>query len=159
PGTRACFAPRAARQRVKLGRSELGSVVLAVTAVASVLAVLATRHAPTTAERDARAKNLLPVWHEDEVRRIELKGNEASFVLVRQGDGFSVNAPDPEPADDAAAHKVVNSLAFMTPVRKLEGADLRSHGLEHPRATLALDMGGARLVLSLGDEAPAPAGG
>ncbi len=144
---------------MKLGRSELGSVLLAVVAVASVLGVLATRHAPTTTERDARAKNLLPVWREDELRRVELRGKDASFALARHGDGWTVNTPEPEPADDAAAHKVVNALAFMTPVRRLEGADLRTHGLDHPRATLALEMGGAHLVLSLGDEAPAPAGG
>lgn len=144
---------------MKLGRSELGSVLLAVVALASVLAVLATRHAPTTTERDARAKNLLPVWREDELQRIELRGKDAGFVLVRHGDGWNVNTPEPEPADEAAAHKIVSALSFMTPVRRLEGADLRSHGLDHPRATLALVMGGAHFTLSLGDDAPAPAGG
>jgi hypothetical protein len=144
---------------VKLGRSELGSVLLAGVAFASVFVVLATRHAPTTTERDARAKNLLPVWREDELRRIELRGKDAAFALERHGDGWTVTTPEPEPADDAAVHKVVNALAFLTPVRRLEGADLRSHGLEHPRATLALEMGGAHLVLSLGDDAPAPGGG
>lgn len=144
---------------MKLGRSELGSVVLAVVAIASVFVVLATRHAPTTTERDARAKNLLPVWHEDDVRRIELHANGAAWTLERSGDGWTVRTPEPEPADDAGAHKVVNALAFMTPVRRLEGKDLREHGLDHPRATLALDMDASHLVLSLGDDAPSPSGG
>lgn len=144
---------------MKLGRSELASVLLAVAALASVVVVLATRHAPTTTERDARAKNLLPVWREDELQRIELHAAKDSWTLVRHGDGWTLEAPVRGPADDAAAHKVVNALAFMTPVRKLEGADLRSHGLEHPHVTLALDMGGSHLVLSLGDSAPAPSGG
>jgi len=143
---------------LKLGRSELASVVLALVAIASVFVVLGTRHAPTTAERDARAKNLLPVWHEDELRHLELHAGADTLSLDRSGDGWTVRAPEPEPADDAATRKLVNGLAFMTPVRRLEGGDLRTHGLEHPRATLALEMGGSHLVLSLGDDAPAPAG-
>jgi Domain of unknown function (DUF4340) len=144
---------------VKLGRADLASVLLAVVAVLSVLAVLGTRHAPTTSERDARAKNLLPVWQEDEVRHIDLRRGPETVTVDRAADGWNVRTPEPERADDAAVTKLVKGLALITPVRRLEGSDLETHGLKNPRATLALDMGSEHLVLSLGDDAPSPAGG
>jgi hypothetical protein len=144
---------------MKLGRTELSSLLLALAALASVLVVLGTRHAPTTTERDARAKNLVPVWHEDELSRILLKRGDSVLELDRTGDGFVVKTPAPEPADDAAAQKLVSGLGFLTPVRRLEGGDLHAHGLDRPRATLAFDMGDKKYVLALGDDAPAPKGG
>ena len=143
---------------MKLGRTELSSLLLALAAIASVLVVLATRNAPTTTERDARAKNLVPVWHEDEINRIELRRGDSVLELGRTSDGFVVKTPAPEPADDAAAQKLVSGIGFLTPVRRLEGADVHAHGLDQPRATLAFDMGARKYVLALGDDAPAPAG-
>jgi len=144
---------------MKLTRAELSSVVLAVLAVASVLVVLATRHAPTTAERDARAKNLLPVWHEDEVSRVELQAGSASLVLERAGEGWTVRAPEPEPADAAMVQKFVASLGFAPPARRLDASEAGQHGLGKPRATLRVQMGNRALTLSLGDTAPSPSGG
>jgi hypothetical protein len=144
---------------MKLGRTELSSLLLALAAIASVVLVLATRNAPTTSERDARAKNLLPVWHEDAIRRLSLEHDGSTFSLERTSDGFRLLTPESEPADDAAAHKFVSQIGFLAPVRRLEGGDLHSHGLERPRATLRLEMGEQKLVLVLGDDAPGPAGG
>jgi hypothetical protein len=144
---------------MKLGRTELSSLLLALVAIASVLVVLGTRHAPTTSELDARAKNLVPVWHEDEIRHIRLERDGAVLDLTRTNDGFVVKTPAPEPADDAAAQKLVSAIGFLTPVRRLEGSDVHAHGLDRPRAKLELDMGTRKYVLALGDEAPAPSGG
>lgn len=144
---------------MKLHRAELSSIVLAVLAIASVLIVLATRHAPTTAERDARAKNVFPVWHEDEVRRLELTAEGTSFTLERSGEGFTVRTPEPEPAEEAMVHKFVASLGFATFARPLDAGESRQHGLEKPRATLRVQMGDRSFSLALGDAAPAPAGG
>src|SRR4051812_43152939 len=102
---------------MKLARAELSSVLLALAAIASVLVVLATRHAPTTAERDARAKNLLPVWREDEVRRVELRAGAATLTLEKSADGWTVRTPEPEPADEAAVQKLLGALGFATPSR------------------------------------------
>src|SRR6187399_56886 len=104
---------------MKLNRAELSSIVLALLAVASVLVVLATRHSPTTGERDARAKNVFPVWHEDEVSRIELESDGAGFALERAGEGFTLRAPEPEPADEAMVRKYVASLGFAVSARPL----------------------------------------
>jgi len=144
---------------MRLGRNELVSVALAVLAVASVLGVLATRHAPTTAERDERVKNLFPVWHEDEVSRIELDAGTATLVLEKGDAGWTVRAPEPEPADAAAVQKLVGAIGFVTPARKLEASEENGHGLAKPRATLRVRMGETTLTLALGDAAPTPAGG
>jgi len=144
---------------MKLGRAELSSLGLAALAIASVLAVLGTQKTPTTSERDARAKNLLPVWRPEDIRRVELHGQSETVTLERDKDDWTVRTPEPETADDAAVTKLVSAIGFATPMRRLEGADLTSHGLNHPRATLALEMGEQKLVLSLGDDAPAPMGG
>jgi len=144
---------------MKLDRTELSSVALAVLAVASVITVLATRHAPTTAERDSRAKNLFPLWHEDEVSRVELQAGAASFVLERAGEGWTVRTPAPEPADDAMVQKFVASLGFAPPTRRLDGGEAGQHGLDKPRATLRVQMGSRALTLALGDAAPSPSGG
>jgi hypothetical protein len=144
---------------MKLGRAELTTLVLAALAVASVLLVLGTQTTPTTGERDARAKNLIPIWHPEELRRVVLKKSGETVTLEREHDDWLVRAPEPEPADDAAVTKLVSAVGFATPVRRLEGADLTSHGLAHPRATLTLEQGADRLVLSLGDDAPSPTGG
>src|SRR3954468_9575399 len=143
---------------MKLGRTELSSLLLALAAIASVLVVLATRSAPTTTERDARAKNLVPVWHEDEISRIKLQRGHPVLELDPTHDGFVLKTPTPEPADDAAAQKLVSGIGFLTPVRRLEDGDLHAHGLDRPRATLAFDMAGKKYVLALGDGAPAPTG-
>jgi hypothetical protein len=143
---------------MKLGRTEISSVVLAVLAIVSVGVVLGTRGTPTTTERDARAKNLFAIWREDEIRRLELKAQGATVVLERVSDGWNVRTPEPEPADDAAVSKLLNALGFATPARRLEPKDTRAHGLDRPRAELVVDMGGQKLTLSLGEDAPAPAG-
>jgi hypothetical protein len=144
---------------MKLGRPELMSVVLAGLAVTSVLGVLATEHAPTSAERDERAKNLLPVWHDDEVSRIELVSGGPALVLEKGGTGWTVSAPEPEPADTAAVQKLVGALGFATLARKLEASEANQHGLAKPRATLRIRMGARALTLALGDAAPTPSGG
>jgi hypothetical protein len=144
---------------MKLSRAELSSVVLAVLAAASVLVVLSTRHAPTTAERDARAKNLLPVWHEDEVSRVELQASGASLVLERVGEGWTVRTPEPEPADAAMVQKFVASVGFAPPARRLDASEAGQHGLGKPRATLRVQMGQRAFTLALGDAAPSPSGG
>jgi hypothetical protein len=143
---------------MKLGRTEFLSVVLAVLAVVSVLVVLGTRSTPTTTERDFRAKNLIPIWREDEVRRLELKAGDTTTIVERAPDGWLVRTPEPEPADDATVSKLLNALAFATPARRLDPADSRAHGLEQPRAQLLVEMGDQKLTLSLGEDAPSPAG-
>jgi hypothetical protein len=145
---------------VKLGRRELVSVVLTVLALASVAVVLVTRNAPTTAEKDARASNLLATFREEDVERLELRRGSDVTVVERGADGTSylLRAPVPEPADAAAVERLIDGLGFATPLRRLGAADPGPLGLTNPRATLTLVMRGKATRLRLGQAAPAPTG-
>jgi hypothetical protein len=145
---------------VKLGQRELVSVALALLALVSVAAVLFTRNAPTTAEKDARASNLLASFREEDVERLELRRGSSVTVVERGADGtsYSLRAPSPEPADAAAVERLIDGLGFATPLRRLGAADPTPLGLSSPRATLVLVMGGKTARLSLGKAAPAPTG-
>jgi hypothetical protein len=145
---------------VKLGTRELVSIRLAVVALASVAVVLLTRDAPTTAEKDARASQLLTAYREEDVERIELRQGAKTAVVERGADGasWSLGGSAPELADAAAVERLLDGLGFATPVRKLGAAEPAPLGLTDPRATLVLSMRGRTTRLSLGKSAPAPSG-
>jgi hypothetical protein len=145
---------------VKLRGRELVNVALAVLALASVAAVVLTRNAPTTAEKDARASNLLAAFREEEVERLEFRRGPNVTVVERSSDGASylLRGPSPEPADAAAVERLIDGLGFATPLRRLGTTDPGPLGLTSPRATLVLVMRGKSTRLSLGKAAPAPAG-
>lgn len=145
---------------MRLGSRELVSIALAVLAVASVGVVLVTRHAPTTAEKDARASNLLPTFREDEVERLELRRGSAVTVVERSRDGtsYELRTPASEPADGAAVERLIDALGFATPVRRLGAADPAPLGLDQPRASIGLLMRGRTTTVRLGKAAPSPGG-
>jgi hypothetical protein len=145
---------------VKLGRRELVSVVLSVLALASMAAVLLTKNAPTTAEKQARASNLLAAFREDDVQRLELRRGPDLTVVERGADGTSyvLRTPSAEPADAAAVERLIDALGAATPLRKLGDTDPGPLGLTSPRAMLVLVMRGKSTRLSLGKAAPAPSG-
>jgi hypothetical protein len=145
---------------VKLGSRELVSIGLSLLAVVSVVVVLLTRDAPTTAEKDARASHLLAAYREEDVERIELRQGKKAVVVERGADGtsWSLGGASPELADAAAVERLLDGLGLATPLRKLGAADPGPLGLEAPRATLMLSLRGRTTRLILGKGAPAPFG-
>jgi hypothetical protein len=145
---------------VKLGSRELVSLGLALLALVSVAAVVVTRHEPTTAEKDARASNLLASFREEEVTRVELRRGANVVVVERSADGstYSLRGPTSESADPAAVERLIDALGFATPIRRLGAADPGPLGLDPPRATLSLVMRGKTTRLERGKDAPTPAG-
>ncbi len=146
---------------MKLGAASITSVAVAVAAVASSIVVIGTRHRATTSETDARAKNLLPVWRENEIERIELE-NAAAFTLERRaGDGgekaWYLRSPVAEPADAEAVEKLVAELGFATPVR---GTDqpAAALGITPKSPTIELWSGATHYRLRLGREVSPPEG-
>jgi hypothetical protein len=66
---------------------------------------------------------------------------------------------DGEPADPIAVDKLLSTLEFSTPERRVEaGADKGVMGLGAPRARLTLAMGRVVYKLAIGGPAPVPAG-
>jgi hypothetical protein len=153
---------------VKLSVQSWTSLGLAVLAVGSVAAVLLTRSAPGTTERIERSKNLIAVFRESEVDKLHFTSRGSAFRIerVKRGataprandDEFVLFAPNREPADGAAVDRVISGVGFATPVRRLEGGDRRSLGLDAPEVTLELAMGASVFRIALGKAAPSPAG-
>jgi hypothetical protein len=135
-------------------------------AVVLVLAVLFTRNAVTTDEREARTTNLLQVYREDEVTRIRFERKEGAFTLVRTktddaGIGtWSLKEPLVEDAEPFAVEKLLGTLEFASFVRKFkpEEANRAAFGLDDPVLVVHVDMGETKYRLRVGKEAASPKG-
>ena len=143
------------------------SLGLAVLALCSVTLVLVTGSRPTTTEISERSRNLIAVWRDDEVRSLKFTGKGVDFRIERVGppdaepskeDDFVLHAPAREPADGAAVDRLISSLGFATPVRRLENADPNALGLAKPDVTIEARTTRTTLRLSLGKSAPSPEG-
>ena len=154
---------------MKLSGQQGLSVALVALALASALLVLFTRNVPGTSERLDRSRNLVAVFHEDEVRSVDVRSKAGTFRLERAEAGGQrtpgsdagpawLLLPEREVADPAAADRLLSGIGFAVPVRRLESGDLEAFGLAKPETTLALATGDTKLTLSLGKPAPAPAG-
>lgn len=141
-------------------------LTLALVAAAALTGVLAysTRDSVTTSELAERKSNLFPVWREDEITRIEITRPGERVVLEREpGDGgeprFRLLEPWAEPADAVRVDKLIGSLGFATPLRKLDaGSDRTAYGLGEPRWEIAVHMGALSYRLRVGKAAETPKG-
>jgi hypothetical protein len=152
---------------VKFSSAQWTSIGLAVLALCSVTLVLVTASRPTTTEISERSRNLIAVWHDDEVRSLKFSAKGVEFRIERleatdaepsKEDDFVLHAPEREPADGAAVDRLISSLGFATPVRRLEDADPNALGLAKPDVTIEVATTKATLRLSLGKSAPSPDG-
>ncbi len=134
-------------------------LLIAALAVGSTLAVVLTRHRPTTAETEARAKNLLRVFREDELTRITLRGS-ANFALERRGEGDDrawVLAPSGEHTDQEAVERLSAALGFAVLVRPASETPA-SAGIDAKSAKIEITSGDARYELRLGNPVEPPNG-
>ncbi len=145
---------------MKLGRTEIASLSLGALALASVVAVVATRNEPTTQELKERDKNLLPVFRKETVTELSIRHGDTKLVFLRSNEGGETGfrADAVGAVDAAAVERILDTLAFATPLRRLDNADAGSLGVDAPRATLELASPDASYRLALGKPAPAPTG-
>jgi hypothetical protein len=137
------------------------SLLIAALAVGSTALVVLTRQKPTTAETEQRAKNLLPVWREAEVKRIELRG-ATTIVLEREADDggqprWRIAEPLREPADADGVERLIAALGFAAPLRA-GAADLAAAGVAPASPRIVVQMGAMRYELALGKKAEPPSG-
>src|SRR5688572_30548151 len=104
---------------MKLGTTALTSIVVAALALGTTALVILTRGQATSGEAEQRKKNLLPIWREEDVNRVELRAG--GVVLERgQGDGgepvWRITAPLKEPADPDAVERLLAALGFAAPL-------------------------------------------
>lgn len=146
-------------------RQQIGNAVLVGTALALVVLVLVTRRAPTTAEQEYRANNLLQAFREEEITRVRFERKEGAFTLRRtepgeEGSGWQLTEPMKEPAETFGVQKVLNVVEFASAVRRIkpEEVDRKAFGLDDPTLVVHVDMGDIKYRLRFGAEAASPAG-
>jgi hypothetical protein len=144
---------------VKL-RSALPHLLIAGLAVASTLAVVLTRDRPTTEETEARARNLLRVFREEELSRIALYDTN-TLVLERRGEGDTrtwVLLPEGEPADRDAVDRLIAGLGFAVPARASSETP-GAAGIGEKSKKIELSSESVRYELRLGKPTEPPSGG
>jgi hypothetical protein len=116
----------------------------------------------TTAESDARKRNLLRAFRRAEITEIVLEDPNDTVRIARRtddaGDSMYFLAGG-ELADQAAVDKLSSVLEFATAERRLDdGVDRHAMGLDAPRARVTVSMGALTYRIALGGPAPAPSG-
>ena len=137
-------------------------VTLLLIAAAGVTTVIAytTRESVTSGELGERKSNLFPVWREDEISRLEIIRPGERVVVERQtpADGgestFLMTSPLKERAQTERVQKLLGSLGFATPLRRLDS----KVEIGKPRWEIAVTMGKLDYRLRIGKEAQNPAG-
>jgi hypothetical protein len=133
--------------------------LIAGLALGSTLAVVLTRHRPTTTETEARSKNLLRVFREDEISRIVVRGS-TKIELERRGEGDDrgwVLAPRGEHADQEAVERLIAALGFAVPVRPASETPAAA-GIGDGSALVEIVASGTRYELRLGKRVEPPSG-
>lgn len=147
-----------------LQRSMRLDLLLVLCAVALGGYLAATAGAPTSAELNARARNVFPAFEPETIQTIHLESPESSVTLKRD-----LNNPDPELyflgekssllADPESVSELLSTLDFASWIRRLPSAesnDLKKLGFETPRLELKLQAGPRSARLLLGSPAPHP---
>jgi hypothetical protein len=127
------------------------------------------RDQPTSAELETRKNNLLPAFRREQVSELllEVAGQRARLVRVVSDGGEATYhlaadaSPEPaaEPAaDQPAVDRLLQTLEFATPIRKVEQGAQIATGLDSPRAELTLRMGKLSWKIVIGAPASSPEG-
>ena len=134
-------------------------------AVASMAVVVVTRGGVTTGEKQAQGQDLLPAFHADEVKALELAGGGQTLHLERSPaqDGgsasFALVSPVKEPADDTAVNKFLSALSNAHALRPVAaGPPLSTFGLEQPRLRVSAKTEKHTYRVLVGGSAPTPEG-
>lgn len=149
---------------MKLSSGTLVSVGILLLAGASTIAVLVTRDALSTKDREASEQALLPAFEREEVTRLELTSSGRKLAVERAGtsDGsaqFRLVEPVKETADPATVERLLSGLASARALRPVEqGSAASALGLENPALRASLQTKKHSYRVALGGNAPTPEG-
>ncbi|MEO7032469.1 MAG: DUF4340 domain-containing protein [Polyangiaceae bacterium] len=134
-------------------------------AVASMIAVVVTHGGVTTGEKEAQGQDLLPAFHADDVKALELEGAGQKLGIERNEtpDGgsasFALVSPVKEPADDTAMNKFLSALSNAHALRPVaSGSPVSTFGLDQPRLRITAKTDKRTYHLLVGGNAPTPEG-
>jgi Domain of unknown function (DUF4340) len=108
----------------------------------------------TSGERKMRESNVFPVWRKEDLAEVTITHEGETIVLEREGPIWRLKSPRAERADSAAVDRLLGTLELATVARRTsEGTSL---GLDAPRATGSVRMGGLIVKFALGGASPRP---
>lgn len=135
------------------------TLVLLVVALALGVWLWIDRDKVSEGERKRRETNAFVAWRKEEVSRVEITHPGETIVLERDAKAdtaWRLKSPRDERADQAAVERLLTTMEFASVVRKpTESAAL---GLDQPRASGTVTMGGLVMRFVLGGTSPRPAG-
>jgi len=141
-------------------------VLLVVAAILLAYVLLFERGRPGRAEIESRSGLLLEGVVPERITRVRMASGERHIALVHEGEGFdeswTLEEPKPAPADPEAVENYLREWEFAIPIRTLEHPtpqDLKSFGLDTPRAEVTFEMGRAEVRVLLGSGTPVDGGG
>ena len=141
-------------------------VLLVVAAILLAYVLLFERGRPGRTEIDSRSGLLLEALVRERITRIRIASGEERIALRREGEGFdetwTLEEPKQAPANPEAIENYLRNWEFAIPVRTLQSPsaeDLKSFGVETPKAEVTFEMGRGKVRVSLGSGAPVDGGG
>jgi hypothetical protein len=141
-------------------------ILLVVAAVLSVYVFVFERDRPGQTEIDSRSGLLLEAVVRERITRIRIASGQERVALVREGEGYdetwTLEEPVQAPANAEVIEDYLRNWEFAIPVRTLQSPnadDLKSFGMDAPKAEVTFEMGRAKVRVSLGTGSPIDGGG
>ena len=151
-------------------RKHAATLMLVLLAVALGVWLWVDRDRVTEGERKRRENSVFVAWRRDDLTQITVVHDGETIVLQReriadktQAEGkegrWRMTSPRTERADPVAVERLLTTLEFATVTRKVDdGVGPAAQGLETPRATGIVQMGGLAVPFALGGPSPRPEG-
>jgi len=141
-------------------------ILFVVAAILLAYVLLFERGRPGRSEIESRTGLLLEEVVRERITRIRIAAGDERIALRRHGEGFdetwTLEEPKQAPADPEAIEDYLRNWEFAIPVRTLQSPtpeDLKSFGIDAPKAEVTFEMGRAKVRLSLGSGSPVDGGG
>jgi hypothetical protein len=141
-------------------------ILFVVAAILLAYVLLFERGRPGRSEIESRTGLLLEEVVRERITRIRIAAGDERIALRRDGEGFdetwTLEEPKQAPADPEAIEDYLRNWEFAIPVRTLRSPtpeDLKSFGIDTPKAEVTFEMGRAKVRLSLGSGSPVDGGG
>src|ERR1700730_17825530 len=96
---------------------------------------------------------------EADIKQIEIRHHDGQTIVLKMGDGnrWSITAPQPLAADQAALASITSAVASLSSDRLVDAnaANLPSYGLDPPRVSVTFTMAdGKTHTLLIGEDTP-----
>jgi hypothetical protein len=141
-------------------------ILFVVAAILLAYVLLFERGRPGRSEIESRTGLLLEEVVRERITRIRIAAGDERVAIRRDGEGFdetwTLEEPKQAPADPEAIEDYLRNWEFAIPVRTLRSPtpeDLKSFGIDTPKAEVTFEMGRAKVRLSLGSGSPVDGGG